>query len=1781
MNQMRKQLEEAFPNDIGSQRKWSELLGVENIRDEISAARNAITTEFTDQTGHIKLSQDQIGELYGLSLEDLRIYSDLVKDGVYDTWDDLQTAFNKTKKKLASEKDGTLATLLGDESYKESAEKYRSTISTITSAMETLRSEGTLTGEEMTSLREAFTDFGENITLDDLSTKSLEQLTEWMSKFREAMKGMSGDELKQTQLYLRDLFASFGDLGLTEDQVRNAFVELRLGESKSGSAGIGRSDYIESFNSKIEELRSRLPEGEELDMQIVAELMLTDQFSGPAQQIYDAYNDMKLHWSIILENKEIDRDIENIQSKISRQQARNSLKEAKGGIIDASDLHGVTEYSRGIAEDRRAQYENALDYYNTISGYDAVSDDYKKSVYKTVMAAETAMLESQAEVANNEKAEIEAQANRTLRDLERRNNEVTKAQNELDAAENEYGKGKAPQEFYDNLERAILNRKGVNDFLSYMYQAMADANPQYRNEFMEKALSYSSAAESDKQSATTYEYSQQQKNLNILQENATRIQRELTEAEQKHQKVSKQTYSDLIQNAKAQIQNLRQEQAGVGDNIDKWREYQDQIESLNDSIYDWQSTMDSLVVDQASSLASTLSSAVQEAVSGTGLTRDTINALFSGFSDITGKDLDISDAFYNTADGIKVSTSALQEMTEAEYKMVAANLDEEINAIKNAMSGYEVGSTIWNRYNDQLQTLMQTQSQFFAQYQQMQQALSHNNLMSIAESTPNQGANYDANYERRKKYQEAYEKGLTGTDDFQEFTSYIDEWGRNTAKAYGESRAKAERYLTEDAKVGAQNFLNDLQTYGMAEQGADGYWTIRVNDMAEAAHQLGIGAEFLEDMFGKLEEYDFKLDFVGSPLETDLKVQGLEGDLQEQVKIYQDMLQNGATEDALQDQLNLINSIGERIGRVNEYGDDWLNTEEMAKRNDFAKLEKDLDNLTEAYKNAENDAAREAFKKQAQDRIKQYGYSLNEEELKSGRFVLSEESLGDYKSRITAGTREKPLTAEQMGYGIEGAQAYKDAQDQINSILDERQDLFESLAQYSREELRNIDHADGKWSAGEKEIEALCDALGVSYDNADDLINALAGMGLIQAPEFIDQIPDKMREGKESVKEFLDNVRGGLFKDMNLDADITKMDTKALDDRIERLNALRRNFAEESSEYQYLTGELDKAEAQKTIQVKIEGGESVADLKALLEDDSKLAAEFGIDLNEEGAEEKLAAIKEQIESMDAEYDMKIHVDDQQFEDLIEAITSEPYKVKVEADTDEAKEAIDKLVSGDTPTVEPKVRGAAAAIAEEGTAAEEAAVKKEQFVEANKDVQSSAEGTAELTENAGNSIFNSVQQTLHKVDNETKRNTIHQNQDKQYEPQDGATIDKSSTPQSLSPETTEKIADTITNLSDTGTELVDGAMTALGDAWNRGLEAADAQQQEKARQAEEAARQKEGEIAQKKIEAQQQEAENRQRQLEEQQKRLEELRKRKDEEYSPNREEFKFNKSPSGNGGDAHDMHKMQGSSNRAGIELEDRDFNQSADNSIVLTAEIDDSTVDKEVDRIKTKVEGSSPKITPEVNESGFLSKVKNLVIKAQSVTTSSGASQQKQQSAQPSAQPQQKVQGAAKQVTQTQKTKLEVDTSNFDQSMAKANSELDQIAARTATPIINVNDGPAQSKIQSFKATFQTLNSLVARPQVTADGIDTAIQRVNSLLGQLNQLNRTFTTTHTIKTVKEGEALGTAHVSGTAKIGGINARFKRASAIARAFVGGTQDWTVGRNEKALVNELGQESLVS
>jgi len=90
---------------------------------------------------------------------------------------------------------------------------------------------------------------------------------------------------------------------------------------------------------------------------------------------------------------------------------------------------------------------------------------------------------------------------------------------------------------------------------------------------------------------------------------------------------------------------------------------------MNDSIYEWGNTMENLVVDQATSLASALSTAFSESMSETGLTSDTINQLVTGFSDVLGKDFDQSDMFYNTADGVKMNVDAMRELAEAEFDL--------------------------------------------------------------------------------------------------------------------------------------------------------------------------------------------------------------------------------------------------------------------------------------------------------------------------------------------------------------------------------------------------------------------------------------------------------------------------------------------------------------------------------------------------------------------------------------------------------------------------------------------------------------------------------------------------------------------------------------------------------------------------------------------------------------------------------------------------------------------------------------------------------------------------------------------------------------------------------------------------------------------------------------------------------------------------------------------------------------------------------------------------------
>lgn len=975
ISSLQETLSKSFNGDANKVVQWRSLLGIDDIFNEVTSGIQSVSNEFLDENGEQTLSQEQLESLYGLSLDDLRIYADLVKDGVYKTWEELQKAFEDTKKKSTPEKEDTLATLFGSEDYKADAEKYESNLSTLSSALETLRTEGSLTAEEMTNLQESFPDLTE-FTTEALNEKAFENLNDWIGKIREGMKDMSADGIKQAQTYIQNLIDSYGDLGLSMQDVSDIYWETQ-GIDKNTTAGLEEiRARTPSFDAQIEELRSRLAsEGKELDTHVLYTIIAQDQFSDDADAIYNAYNNAELNWSITLEKEKLEKDIEQQQAIIDKQQSERANKEASGEIITSDDYDLELRASRNQKNDRARQAELARQAWANFDVNSAADSERKNELWADYQNALKESLDADTSYINTQKESFEAEANDYQAAVTKADNAVTSAQNAIDEAEAKVGEGNAEQALYDALATAYAERATANVNLSSVWEKIANNHPEYFDEYMANALSAQSSATSDAESAKQQQGMDLQQRYNDLQTDATKLQRELTVAEQKHQKVSKQTYQDLIKNGQNQIKILRKQQEEADGNIDKIREYQDQIDSMNDSIYEWGNTMDNLVVDQATSLASALSTAFSESMSETGLTSDTINQLVTGFSDVLGKDFDQSDMFYATADGVKVNADALRELTEAEYELQAVDLQNEIDATREAMENAPT-NTIYDAAKEKLEQLMQTQSQFFVQYEEMQKALSDYNALQIAQSTENQGAVYDSLTSTYKSMKEAYDNGFTGTDEFKAFTKLADAYGRTTTEAYEAVAPKLERYLTEDPYAGTENFLQDLKSLGFAEQDAEGAWSWRIDDLNEAAQKMGIGVELFNSMFGKLEEYDFSNYVVESLTEAQLKTQQLEMDLEQAEQTYADMFKAGASSDDLEKQKEVIDDIRDSFGNIEMAKDDYLNNQAQKQKNDFMNLDKTLKMYQDMYTEATSDEERENIHEMAEREVSQYGYSL-------------------------------------------------------------------------------------------------------------------------------------------------------------------------------------------------------------------------------------------------------------------------------------------------------------------------------------------------------------------------------------------------------------------------------------------------------------------------------------------------------------------------------------------------------------------------------------------------------------------------------------------------------------------------------------------------------------------------------------------------------------------------------------------------------------------------------------
>jgi len=89
----------------------------------------------------------------------------------------------------------------------------------------------------------------------------------------------------------------------------------------------------------------------------------------------------------------------------------------------------------------------------------------------------------------------------------------------------------ADQKLYTALAEAYAVRAAANLALSGKWEEIANEHPEWYEEFIGNSLSAASSAQSDTATAEGYEFTDQQKELNKLQDDATKIQRNLTLAE--------------------------------------------------------------------------------------------------------------------------------------------------------------------------------------------------------------------------------------------------------------------------------------------------------------------------------------------------------------------------------------------------------------------------------------------------------------------------------------------------------------------------------------------------------------------------------------------------------------------------------------------------------------------------------------------------------------------------------------------------------------------------------------------------------------------------------------------------------------------------------------------------------------------------------------------------------------------------------------------------------------------------------------------------------------------------------------------------------------------------------------------------------------------------------------------------------------------------------------------------------------------------------------------------
>lgn len=573
--------------------------------------------------------------------------------------------------------------------------------------------------------------------------------------------------------------------------------------------------------------------------------------------------------------------------------------------------------------------------------------------------------------------------------------------------------------------------------------------------------------------------------------------------------------------------------------------------------------MKQVVADTTANL-STLQSATSEASSATGLTADTITSMGGMFSDIDN--FDSAALFKNTASGVKLNTKALSSLLAVQHDIKAndftRSIEEQTKAIaeqNDVVQAQTKGTDAYKTEQDKLKSmfadlsaLQQAQSQYHALYKQQQELFSDYGQWQQAQSTANAGDKYNNMVSGLKTAKEAWDKGLIGTDDFKSFAKLISPSGATDDVNFAENYAKAARYLTED-ESGVKAFLNDLSSKGLADFNEESQqWSYNVKDMAEAAKQMGMGKDFMSNMFGRLEDYGFHNNVISDAEDGVLKLSDAYSNLAESEARLEDLKKNDPTNTTAIEQAEKevsgykqdIDELGTNLKEVASHTAENYNRELETAKNQMKTLADERERILKSNEYGDNTQSVADYMQSQIDQLGQ-NYGLDSSALQQ----QADQAAKAYSDALQNATIENPVTPD-FGEDTASADAYASAVDKVQQAnKDNNQTLSDSiktLQQYNSEQIKGIDLLDGAYDSdelkpAEQALDNICQSLGLTSEEAGLLGQVLESMGIIK-PEVDDSEVKQAKTDAEETKQTYDNLGDST---VSINADVSGEDSVA------------------------------------------------------------------------------------------------------------------------------------------------------------------------------------------------------------------------------------------------------------------------------------------------------------------------------------------------------------------------------------------------------------------------------------------------------------------------------------------------------------------------------------------------------------------------------------------------------------------------------------------------------------